>query len=58
MHLGLIIKTADPERIWNGFRLANTVLDARALDGGDLLTDQRCDLFGIIERAKETVTVG
>lgn len=27
MHLGLVIETNDPERIWNGFRLANTALD-------------------------------
>lgn len=28
MHLGMIVETADSERIWNGFRLANTALDA------------------------------
>lgn len=28
MHLGLIIETNDPERLWNGFRLANTALEA------------------------------
>lgn len=28
MHLGMIVETADAERIWNGFRLANTALDA------------------------------
>lgn len=28
MQLGLIIETNDAERIWNGFRLANTALDA------------------------------
>ncbi len=28
MQLGLIVETNDPERIWNGFRLANTALDA------------------------------
>ncbi len=27
MHLGLVIETADPERVWNAFRLANTALD-------------------------------
>ncbi|KTG29015.1 DsrE family protein [Haloferax profundi] len=27
MHLGLIIETNEPERIWNAFRLANTALD-------------------------------
>lgn len=27
MHLGFIIETNDPERVWNGFRLANTALD-------------------------------
>jgi uncharacterized protein involved in oxidation of intracellular sulfur len=28
MQLGLVVETNDPERIWNGFRLANTALDA------------------------------
>ncbi|MDF9744674.1 DsrE family protein [Natrinema salsiterrestre] len=28
MHLGIIIETNDTERVWNGFRLANTALDA------------------------------
>ncbi|WP_132061235.1 DsrE family protein [Halorussus amylolyticus] len=28
MHLGIILETNDPERVWNGFRLANTALDA------------------------------
>lgn len=28
MHLGLILETNDPERVWNAFRLANTALDA------------------------------
>lgn len=28
MQLGLIIEASDPERIWNGFRLTNTALDA------------------------------
>lgn len=28
MDLGLIVETNDPERIWNGFRLANTALEA------------------------------
>lgn len=28
MHLGLIVETNEPERIWNAFRLANTALDA------------------------------
>lgn len=28
MQLGIIIETADAERIWNAFRLANTALDA------------------------------
>lgn len=28
MQLGLIVETNDPERIWNGFRLANTALGA------------------------------
>jgi sulfur relay (sulfurtransferase) complex TusBCD TusD component (DsrE family) len=28
MELGLIVETNDPERIWNGFRLANTALEA------------------------------
>lgn len=28
MQLGLIVETNDPERIWNGFRLANTALDS------------------------------
>lgn len=27
MQINLIIETNDPERIWNGFRLANTALD-------------------------------
>ncbi|RKD85926.1 DsrE family protein [Halopiger aswanensis] len=27
MHLGIILETNDPERVWNGFRLANTALD-------------------------------
>lgn len=27
MRLGLIVETNDPERIWNGFRLANTALE-------------------------------
>ncbi len=26
MHLGFIIETSDPERLWNGFRLANEAL--------------------------------
>lgn len=28
MQLGLILETNDPERVWNGFRLATTALDA------------------------------
>jgi len=28
MQLGLVVETNDPERVWNGFRLANTALDA------------------------------
>lgn len=28
MKLGLIVETDDPERLWNGFRLANEALDA------------------------------
>ena len=28
MRLGIILETNDPERVWNGFRLANTALDA------------------------------
>lgn len=28
MRLGLVVETNDPERLWNGFRLANTALDA------------------------------
>jgi sulfur relay (sulfurtransferase) complex TusBCD TusD component (DsrE family) len=28
MHLGIILETNDPERVWNAFRLANTALDA------------------------------
>lgn len=28
MNLGIILETNDPERVWNGFRLANTALDA------------------------------
>lgn len=28
MQFGLIVETNDPERIWNGFRLANTALGA------------------------------
>lgn len=28
MHLGLVVETNEPERIWNAFRLANTALDA------------------------------
>lgn len=28
MHLGVIVETADAERIWNAFRLANTALEA------------------------------
>lgn len=28
MKLGVILETNDPERVWNGFRLANTALDA------------------------------
>lgn len=28
MELGLIIESNDPERVWNGFRLANTALEA------------------------------
>lgn len=28
MQLGFIVETNDPERIWNGFRLANTALEA------------------------------
>lgn len=28
MHLGLILETNDPERVWNAFRLANTALAA------------------------------
>ncbi|MDS0477174.1 hypothetical protein [Natrinema sp. 1APR25-10V2] len=27
MHLGLVLETNDPERVWNPFRLANTALD-------------------------------
>lgn len=26
MKLGMIVQTGDPERVWNGFRLANTAL--------------------------------
>lgn len=28
MHLGLIVETNDPERVWNAFRLANEALGA------------------------------
>ena len=28
MRLGLVVETNDPEKVWNGFRLANTALDA------------------------------
>lgn len=28
MKLGLIVETNDPVRVWNGFRLANTALEA------------------------------
>lgn len=28
MDIGIILETKDPERVWNGFRLANTALDA------------------------------
>jgi uncharacterized protein involved in oxidation of intracellular sulfur len=28
MQLGLIVESSDPEQVWNGFRLANTALDA------------------------------
>lgn len=28
MRLGIILETNNPERVWNGFRLANTALDA------------------------------
>lgn len=28
MHLGLIIDTNDPERVWNAFRLANEAIEA------------------------------
>lgn len=28
MHLGIVLETNDPERVWNAFRLANTALDA------------------------------
>lgn len=28
MHLGLIVETPDPDRVWNAFRLATTALDA------------------------------
>lgn len=28
MHLGIIVETNDPEKVWNAFRLANTALDA------------------------------
>ena len=28
MQIGLIIESNDPERVWNGFRLANTALEA------------------------------
>jgi len=28
MDLGIILETNDPEKVWNGFRLANTALDA------------------------------
>lgn len=27
MDLGIIVETNDPEKIWNGFRLANTALE-------------------------------
>ena len=28
MDIGIILETNDPEKVWNGFRLANTALDA------------------------------
>ncbi|WP_336035354.1 DsrE family protein [Halobacterium yunchengense] len=28
MHLGIVLESNDPERVWNAFRLANTALDA------------------------------
>lgn len=28
MHLGIVLETNDPERVWNAFRLANTALEA------------------------------
>ena len=28
MHLGIVIETADAERVWNAFRLAETALEA------------------------------
>ncbi|MEF8773441.1 MAG: DsrE family protein [Halobacteriales archaeon] len=28
MHLGVVLDSSDPERIWNGLRLANTTLAA------------------------------
>lgn len=28
MNLGLVVESNDPERVWNGFRLANTALDS------------------------------
>ncbi|MFC6836841.1 DsrE family protein [Halomarina ordinaria] len=27
-HVGIVLETDDPERVWNAFRLANTALDA------------------------------
>lgn len=39
MHLGIIIETAEAERIWNAFRLANTALDADHTVGIFLLGD-------------------
>lgn len=28
MHIGMVVETNDPEKVWNGFRFANTALDA------------------------------
>ncbi|PGF14092.1 DsrE family protein [Natrinema sp. CBA1119] len=28
MHLGIVLETNDPERVWNAFRLANTALES------------------------------
>lgn len=39
MHLGLIIETSDAERVWNGFRLGITALEADHTVAAFLLGD-------------------